>query len=61
LGDGAIGGKEALGVSGGFEFTHASFSLPARLVGIFGTIVQIAVLPMFNTGEELVLGCSVAP
>jgi hypothetical protein len=61
LGDGAIGGKEALGVSWGFEFTHASFPLRGRLVRIFRTIIEVAVLPMFDTGQELALGHPVAP
>jgi hypothetical protein len=61
LGDGAIGGKEALGVSWGFEFTHVSFPLPGRLVGIFRTIIEVAVLPMFDTGQDLALGRTVAP
>jgi hypothetical protein len=61
LGDGAISGKEALGVSWGFEFTHASFSLPGRLVRIFRTIIEVAVLPMFDTGQDLALGRTVAP
>jgi hypothetical protein len=33
-----------------------SLSLAGRLVGILGAIVQIAVLPMFHTGQDLPLG-----
>jgi hypothetical protein len=40
-------------VSWGFEFTHVSFPLPGRLVGIFRTIIEVAVLPMFDTGQDL--------
>jgi hypothetical protein len=35
-------------VSWGFDLPHAPLSLAGRLVGILGTIVKIAVLPMFG-------------
>jgi hypothetical protein len=61
LGDGAIAGKEALGVSGRFKPLHALLPLAGRLVGILGAVVEVAVLPMFDAGEDLALGRTVAP
>ncbi len=45
----------------GFEPAHASFPLPSRLMGILGAVVEVAVLPMFDAGEDLTLGRTVAP
>jgi hypothetical protein len=60
LGDGPIGGEEALGVSWGFKALHAPLPLAGRLVGVFGAVVEVAVLPMFDPGEQLPLRGAVA-
>jgi hypothetical protein len=59
LGHGTIGGEEPLGLSGRLEPLHPSFALTRRLMGIFGAIVEIAVLPMFHARQELSLGGSI--
>jgi hypothetical protein len=41
---------EVLGVSWRFEALHPLFSWARRLVGILGAVVQVAVLPMLDTG-----------
>ena len=50
LGDGAIGGEEPLRVSGGLETLHPPFPLARGLVGVFGPIIHIAVLAVFDIG-----------
>jgi hypothetical protein len=42
------------------EPLHAPLPLAGRLMGVFSPIVQIAVLAMVHTGEELALGGTVA-
>jgi hypothetical protein len=59
--DGSIGGEKALGMPSGLEPLHPSFPLSRGLMGVFGMVVQIAVLPMFHAGQGLALGSSVAP
>jgi hypothetical protein len=59
LGNGTIGREEALGVSRRLEPLHPPFPLARRLVGVFRPIVQIAMLPMFHTRQELSLGGSI--
>ena len=59
--DGPIGGEDALGVSRGFELLPPSLALARRLVGVFGTGVQVAVRPMLDAGEDLALGRPMAP
>jgi hypothetical protein len=49
LGDGAIGGEKPLAVSWGFEFSHASFSLPGRLVRMSRPILK----GIFNLSSRL--------
>ena len=51
LGDGAIGGEEALGMARGLEALHAPLPLAGRLMGVLRTVVEIAVLAMFHTGQ----------
>jgi hypothetical protein len=58
--NGTIRNQEPLGLSWRFKPLHVSFSLARRLVGVLGTIVQIAMLPMFDTGQELAHGGPVA-
>lgn len=60
LGDGAIGGKKPLRLTGGFELLHLPLALPGGLVRVFRTIVEISVLAMFYPREDLPLGSSIA-
>ncbi len=55
-----MGGEETLGGPGGFEPPHVPFPLARRLVGVFRPIVQVAVLPVFDAREDLLLGRPVA-
>lgn len=59
--DGAVGDEDALSVSRGFEPLHPSLALVRRLVGAFGTVVQLAMRPMLDAGEDLALGRPMAP
>jgi hypothetical protein len=56
-----VGGEEALRLPWRFEPLHASFPLALRLVRIFGTVVQIAVLLVFHIGRDLASGRTIAP
>jgi hypothetical protein len=60
LGDGAIRRGEALGVPWRREALHPPFSLARRLVGVLGAVVQVAMLPMLDTGQEVPLRRAVA-
>jgi hypothetical protein len=51
LGDGTIRGEEALGLSGGLKPLHPPLPLARGLMRILGTVVQIAMLPMFHTRD----------
>jgi hypothetical protein len=44
----------------GFKPLHALFPLAGRLVRIFCPIIEVAVLPMFDTGQDLARGRPVA-
>jgi hypothetical protein len=58
--NGPIGGKKALGVSWRLESLHAALPRSRGLVGVFRTIVEVAVLPVFHTGKYLALRRTVA-
>ena len=60
LSNGAMRRKKALGMASRLEPTHGSFSLSGRLVRILRPIIQTFVLPVFNTNQDLALGCTVA-
>jgi hypothetical protein len=60
LSDGTIGREEPLRVSWGLEALQAPLPLAGGLVGVLRTVVQITVLPMLDTGQELPLGCPIA-
>jgi hypothetical protein len=60
LADGTIGGEKLLGVPGGFKPLHPPLALAGRLMGVFGTIVQVPVRAMFDTREHLSLRGTVA-
>ena len=55
LGDGTIGGEEALGVARRLEALHPPLPLAGGLVGVLGAVVEIAVLAVLHTRQELVL------
>jgi hypothetical protein len=56
---GAIRREEPLGMARRCEALHPPFSLARRLMGVFSSIVQIAMLPMFHARQYLTLGGSV--
>jgi hypothetical protein len=51
--DRAVSGEKTLCVAWGFEVSHAPLTLASGLVRILGTIIQVPMLPMFDTGQEL--------
>jgi xanthosine utilization system XapX-like protein len=53
LSNGAIRGEKALGIPWGFKVLHAPPALAGRLMGILGVIVEIQVLPMFYSRQNL--------
>jgi len=59
LGDGTIGGEEALGVARRLEPLHTLLSLTGRLVGVLRPIVEIPLLTMCHLWEDLPLGGSI--
>ena len=60
LTDGPKGRQESLGMPGGCEAAHRALALAGRFVGVFGPIVEIAVLAMFDAGQYLSLGSPIA-
>jgi hypothetical protein len=54
--DGAIGGEKALCMAWGLESPHTPLALAGGLVGILSAIVEIAVLPMRDVGQDFPLG-----
>jgi hypothetical protein len=52
--------EEALCVSSRLEPPYGALPLARRLVGIFRTVVQIAMLPVLDTREHLPLGGTIA-
>jgi hypothetical protein len=60
LGNGPIGGEKALGVSGRLESLHAPLPLACRLVRVFRAVVEVAVLAVLHTGQNLTLRGTVA-
>ncbi len=52
--------RESAAHAWGLESDHTPLALAGGLVGILGTIVEIAVLPMLDTGQELPLGRPIA-
>jgi len=59
-GDRPIGGEKPLGVPRGLEPLHPSLPLAGGLVGVFGTIIEVAVLAVFHPGQDLPLRRAVA-
>jgi hypothetical protein len=60
LGDWTIGGEKLLSVAGGLKPLHAPLPLTSGLMGVFCTVLEIPMLAMFHTREELALGSPVA-
>ena len=60
LGDRTIGGEKPLSVARGLEPLHAALPLACGLVGVLGTIIEIPVLAMFYSWQDLALSRSVA-
>ena len=60
LGDEAIGRKKALGVSWRFEPLHTPFPLTRELMRIFRPILEVAMLSMFHTEQDLALRHAIA-
>ena len=60
LQDGTVGREEPLGMTWGLEPLHASLPLAGRLVGVLRTIIEIPVLAMFYSRQDLALGRSIA-
>jgi hypothetical protein len=60
LSDGPIGGEEPLRPSGRFEALHTPLLLARRLMGILRTVVEVAVLAMFDAGQDFPLRGAVA-
>jgi hypothetical protein len=53
VGHGIVDGKKTLQMARRFEFLHHPLSLSRWLMGILGTVIQILVQPMFDTGHDL--------
>jgi hypothetical protein len=60
LGNGTIGGEEALRVPGGLKPLQAPLALAGRLVGVLRAVIEVAVLAMFHPRENLPLRRPVA-
>src|SRR5947207_8559629 len=60
IGDLIMGGKEALHLPRRLEPLHDPLSSSGRLMGVFGPIIEVLVLPMLDPTHDLPLGCGVA-
>src|SRR5688500_2814972 len=60
LRDGTIGREEPLGVPCRLKSLHPPFPLAGRLVGVFRTVIQIAVLAVLHARQDLPLGRAIA-
>ena len=59
LGDGANGREKPLGVARGLKPVHAPLALTGGLVRVLRTIIEIPMLAMFHSWEQLSLSCSI--
>jgi hypothetical protein len=59
LGKGTISSEEPLGLSWRLEPLHAPFPLAGGLMGVLRPVIQIPMLAMFYTRQELSLGGSI--
>jgi hypothetical protein len=60
LRDGTIGGQKPLGLSWRLEPLHPALSLAGRLMGVCSAVVQVAMLPVLDSWQELALGRPIA-
>ena len=60
LHDGTISGEESLGLTRGRKQMHVSLALTGGLVRILCAVVEIAVLTMFYSRQNLALSSTVA-
>jgi hypothetical protein len=60
LGNGAIRGEEALRMPGGFKPLHPSLPLAGRLMRVLRAVIEVAVLAMFHTREDVLLCRAIA-
>jgi len=60
LRDRAISREEFLSVARGLEPLHAPLPLTSGLMGIFCAVIEIAMLAMFHTWEDLSLSSTIA-
>ncbi len=60
LGNGTIGGKEALGVSRCVKPLHPALPLTGGLVRVLGAIIEVPMPAMFHAGQDLPRGRAVA-
>ncbi len=60
LRDRAISREELLSVARGLEPLHAPLPLTSELMGIFCAVIEIAMLAMFHTWEDLSLSSAIA-
>jgi hypothetical protein len=58
--DGTISGKQPLGLTERLEPLHAPLALTSRLVRVFCTVIEGAMLAMFYPWQDFALGGSVA-
>jgi hypothetical protein len=58
LSDGTLDREKALGVAGRFEASQMSLSLAGGLMGVLRAIVEISMLTMYHSREELAFGSS---
>ena len=49
VGNGTVGGEEALGVAGGLEALHAPLALTCRQMRVLTAVVEVATLTMLDT------------
>jgi hypothetical protein len=57
LGQRAIGGEKALGLSWGLEALQAPLALAGRLVGKLRAVIHVVVLPVFHPRQDLLFRC----
>ena len=60
LSNGTMSGEKALSMASRLEAPHHAFPLPCRLMRILRTVIQAFVLPVFDTQQDLALGCAIA-
>ena len=60
LGDGTRCGKKSLGLTRRLKPLHTPLALPSRLMRVFCTVIEIAMLAMFHPWQDLALSGSLA-